>query len=128
MERVVILNLFAYACANVEVFWKGMISFLTSTYDIILGDFIFFTSFSEFHFGQTIEYAGLSPWQLAQCSLLAHDLSSWPSSPQRAHMILCWHLVYDVQTFETGYTSAGWEYTSQLEYRGIVPLHFLKNS
>ena len=89
MERVVILNLFANVCADVEVFWKGVISFLASSYD----DLICFTYLSEFNFGQTLEYAGLSPWQLAQCSLLAHDLSSWPSSPQCAHMILCWHLV-----------------------------------
>ena len=55
MERVVILSSFAYACADVEVFWKRMICFLA--YEIILGDLIFFTSSSEIHFGQSLEYA-----------------------------------------------------------------------
>ena len=58
MERVVILSLLAYACADVEVFWKRMICFLASAYEIILGDWIFFPSCSEIHFGESLEYAG----------------------------------------------------------------------
>ena len=57
MERVVILSLFAFACADVEVFWIGMICLPASAYEIILGDLIFFTSSSEIHFGQSLKYA-----------------------------------------------------------------------
>ena len=99
-ERVVCLNgtccNFEFICICLCWCWsileRSDLAFLASAWDISYW-FEFFTSFSEIHFCQTLEYVGWSPWQLAQCSLLAHDLSSWPSSPQRAHMILCWHLV-----------------------------------
>ena len=58
MERVVILSFFAHVCADVEVFWKEVISFLASAYEIFLVDLILWTSFSEIHFGQSLEYAG----------------------------------------------------------------------
>ena len=40
MKRDVILSLFAYVCADVEVFWKGVIRFLVSVYEIFLVDLI----------------------------------------------------------------------------------------
>ena len=57
MKLVVILTLFAYVCADVEIFWKGVIRLLPSAYDIFLVDLIFWTSFSEIHFGQSLQYA-----------------------------------------------------------------------
>ena len=41
MERVVILSLFGYVCADVEIFWIGVISFQASLNEIFLFDFIF---------------------------------------------------------------------------------------
>ena len=57
MKSVVILSLFAYVCADVEVFWKGVIRFLVSAYEIFLVDLICWTSFSGIHFGQFLQYA-----------------------------------------------------------------------